>query len=188
MLEPAQVEEKGKLFNHFDDFFSAREKRQAEMIRVESARDHQRRESHDHDCPIKNTTMYTWEKVWSSGGKEMYMRVQVNKKQHENVYSQYYLWQRVYNAASNEWNFCEDFSFPTAAGEPQLIPDSDMETEDELPRFTSEHRMDRSPPPMIDDTMDIVEESSAPTAGIGLYALGENVEYIENKFIIFSSV
>ena len=25
------------------------------------------------------------------------------------------------------------------------------------------------------------------TAGIGLYALGENVEYIENKFIMFSS-
>ena len=26
------------------------------------------------------------------------------------------------------------------------------------------------------------------TAGIGLYALGENVEYIEHKFIMFSSV
>ena len=26
------------------------------------------------------------------------------------------------------------------------------------------------------------------TAGIGLYALGENVEYIENTLIIFSSV
>ena len=34
----------------------------------------------------------------------------------------------------------------------------------------------------------IYQTSSAHTVGIGLYALGENVEYIENTLIIFSSV
>jgi hypothetical protein len=167
MLEPAQVGEKGKLFNHSDDFFSAREKRQAEMIRVESARDRQRRESRDRDRPIKNTTMYTWEKVRSSGGKEMYMRVRVNKRQHEDIYSQFTSSQRVYNAALNEWDFCEDFCFPTTAGDPQPDPDSDPDSDmedyngDELSQIISEHRTHGSPPPPMDDAMDIVEKSSS---------------------------
>lgn len=37
MLEATQVETMDKLFNHFDDSFSTRDKQQAEMIRVESA-------------------------------------------------------------------------------------------------------------------------------------------------------
>ena len=34
MLETSQVEQKGKLFNHFNDFFCARSKRQTEMMRI----------------------------------------------------------------------------------------------------------------------------------------------------------
>ncbi|KAF8811665.1 hypothetical protein BYT27DRAFT_7276416 [Phlegmacium glaucopus] len=164
MLDTVQVEKKGKLFSHFDDFFSAREKRQAEMIRVESAQDRQRRESRERDCPIKNMTMYTWEKVWSSGGQEMYMWVRVNKREHEDVYSLYGRSERLYNAASNEWDFCKDFCFPTAAGDPQPDSDSDEDTEyndDEPQQFISEHRMHSSPSPLMDHAMDVVEESPA---------------------------
>lgn len=38
------VKERGKLFNHYDDFFAARQKRQEELMKVESAVDRQRRE------------------------------------------------------------------------------------------------------------------------------------------------
>ena len=174
MLEAAQVQEleKGKLYNHFDDFFSAREKRQAEMMRAESTRDRQRRESRDRDRPIKNTTMYTWEKARSSGGRELYMRVRVNKRQQEDVYSLYGKSQRLYNAASNEWDFCKDFNFPAAAADSQPESDSDEDTEynyNEPPQLISEYRMHSPsthpvpPPPLTDDrdAMDIVEEPSA---------------------------
>ena len=105
MFETSQVEQKGKLFNHFNDFFCARSKWQTEMMRIESAKDRQRRESRERDRPIKNTTMYIWEKVQSSGSRELYMRVRVNKRQHEDVYDLYGRTKRLYNAASNEWDF-----------------------------------------------------------------------------------
>ena len=183
MLEAAQVEERGKLYNHFDDFFSAREKRQAEMIRVESIRDRQRRESRDRDRPIKNTTMYTWEKVRSSGGRELYMRVRVSKRQHEDIYSMYGKSQRLYNAASNEWDFCKDFCFP-AATDSQPESDSDEDTDSEYnynkpPQFISEHRVDLSstPPPPTDDAMNIVEEPSASYSQDVLQILKLNYGY-----------
>jgi hypothetical protein len=165
MLSTAQVGEKGKLYNHFDDFFSVREKRQAEIMQVESDRDRQRRESREHDRPIKNTTMYTWEKVRSSGGRELYMRVRVNKRQHEDVYDLYRRSQRLYNALSNEWDFCKEFCFPVAGASDYLSDDSDEDTEeneDEPRQVISEHRMHSPPPPppLTDDAMDIVESST----------------------------
>jgi hypothetical protein len=39
------VKEKGKVYNHYNDFFAARKKRQKEMMKVESPRDLQARES-----------------------------------------------------------------------------------------------------------------------------------------------
>src|SRR5271154_4229620 len=79
----------------------------------------------------------------------MYIRVRVNKRQHEDVYSLYCRLERLYNAVSNEWDFCKDFCFPTAAGDPPSDPDSDEDTEyndDEPHQFISEYRM-HSPPP-----------------------------------------
>ena len=55
--------------------------------------------------------MYTWEKTHSSGGQELYMRVQVKKICNEDVYSQYRPSERHYNAFSNEWDFCREFHF-----------------------------------------------------------------------------
>ena len=118
-------EETGKLYGHFDDFFNARDKRQAELIKLESSRERQRRESHEKNPGVKNATMYTWEKTLSSGGQELYMRVRVNKKCNEEVYLDYRPSQRRYNAFSNEWDFCHEFNFGSDRGY-----DSDSDSED----------------------------------------------------------
>jgi hypothetical protein len=161
MLETAKVGRKGTLFTHFNDFFSKREKRQAEIIRMESAKDRQRREAREHARPTKNTTMYTWEKVRSSGGRELYMRVWVNKNDNENVYDRYSSTQRVYNALLNEWDFCKDFCFPAAAGDSPSGSDEDedsWDSDDEPFQPISEHRMRSPSPPPIDHSMAIAEE------------------------------
>ena len=49
------------------------------------------------------------------------MLVQVNKREHEDVYDRYGRLERLYNAALNEWDFC----FPAGPGDSQ--PDSDSE-------------------------------------------------------------
>ncbi|KIM35115.1 hypothetical protein M413DRAFT_79731 [Hebeloma cylindrosporum] len=105
------VEERGRLYNHYDDFFAARQKRQEEMMKVESSTDRQRRESREQNPGIMSATMYVWEKTLSSGGLGMYKRVKVNKKENEDTYSFFRSHQRVFNAFSNEWDFCEDFCF-----------------------------------------------------------------------------
>ena len=163
MLEGSKVQQKGKLFNHFDDFFSAREKRQEEMIKMESVKDRQRRESRDHNRPIKNSTMYIWEKVRSSGGRELYMRVRVNKRQNEDVYDLYSGTQRIYNSASNEWDFCKDFCFADVGGNspPDSDTDEDMGYDDEPCHVISEHRISSPPGHAMDIVEDDVEESPA---------------------------
>jgi hypothetical protein len=105
------VEERGKLFNHYDDFFAARQKRQEELMKVESAADCQQRESHEKNPGTVHAMMYVWEKTQSSGGLELYKRVKVNKKENEDVFAFYRSHQRLFNAFSNEWDFCEEFCF-----------------------------------------------------------------------------
>jgi len=105
------VKDRGKLFNHYDDFFAARQKRQEEMMKVESARDRQWCESRAQNPGIVHAKMYVWEKTQSSGGLELYQRVKVNKKENEDIWSYYRPHQRLFNAFSNEWDFCEDFRF-----------------------------------------------------------------------------
>jgi hypothetical protein len=109
-------EDTGKLYEHFDDFFTARARRQTEIIKLESSRDRQRRESHERNPGIKNSAMYTWEKTRSSGGRDLYIRVRVEKKRNEDVYSEYKPSERCYNAFSNEWDFCHEFDFVSGHG------------------------------------------------------------------------
>jgi hypothetical protein len=125
MLDRDRDEDTGKLYNHFEEFFTARDRRQAEIIKVESSLDRQRRESREKNPGIQSSTMYTWEKTRSSGGKELYMRVRVRKKCNEDVYSQYRPSQRRYNAFSNEWDFCYEFHFGSDRG-----CDSDSDDDD----------------------------------------------------------
>ena len=89
--------------------------------------------------------MYTWEKVQSSGSRELYMRVRFNRWQHEDIYSTYGKLQRFYNAASNEWDFCKDFCFSAATdSQPESDFEEDMDSEhnyNKPPQFISELRM-----------------------------------------------
>ncbi|KDR77443.1 hypothetical protein GALMADRAFT_138554 [Galerina marginata CBS 339.88] len=109
-------EDTGKLYNHFDDFFEARSRRQAELIKLESRQDRHRRESRERIPGVHNATMYTWEKTRSSGGKELYMRVRVNQDCNQDVYWEYRPSQRCYNAYANEWDLCQEFHFGSDRG------------------------------------------------------------------------
>ena len=142
-------EDTGKLYNHFDDFFTARAKRQAELIQLESNRDRQRRESREQNPGIKNSTMYTWEKTRSSGGQELYMRVRVKKTCNEDVYSEYRPSQRSFNAFSNEWDFCHEFHFGSDEGY-----NSDSDSDD---YFNSDKECDN----IIGDGRDDIDDGSA---------------------------
>ena len=103
------VKDKVKIFNHYNDFFAARAKRQKEMIKVKSSRDRQARESRTRNPGVKNAKVYEWEKTQLSGGREVYQQVKVNKKRNEDVYSYYKPHQRLFNAFSNDWDLCEEF-------------------------------------------------------------------------------
>ena len=83
------VEEKGKTFNHYNDFFAAREMHQKELIKVESPKDRQICESRARNPGVKNAKVYEWEKTQSSGGREVYKQVKVNKRRNEDVYFYY---------------------------------------------------------------------------------------------------
>jgi hypothetical protein len=117
MIENAE-EEKGKLFNDWRDFLAIREKRQQEIIKVESSKDRQKRLSREENPRVKNADLYTWEKIRSSGGKEVYMRLRVNKKRNEQVFASYERHQRIYNSLANEWDLCREFSPEPTANSP----------------------------------------------------------------------
>ncbi|KAF8154585.1 hypothetical protein B0H34DRAFT_809159 [Crassisporium funariophilum] len=103
---PATVRETGRNYN---EFFAARNKRQQEMIKLESAVDRQRHKSREQKPGVVNATLFEWEKTQLSGGLELYKRVKVNKKANETVFHSYRSHQRLLNAFSNEWDLCEDF-------------------------------------------------------------------------------
>jgi hypothetical protein len=71
--------EQGKVYNHYNNFFTAREKRQKEMMKVESLQKCEACESRARNPGVKTAKVYEWEKTQSSGGQEMYKHVRVNK-------------------------------------------------------------------------------------------------------------
>jgi hypothetical protein len=124
------VERKGKLYNHWQDFLEKREKRQAEILKVESTKDRQKRISRSQKPGVKNADIYTWEKIRSSGGKEVYMRLRVDKKRNEQVFSSFKQHQRIYNALTNEWDLCKEFGRDVSGKENignQNVEDSDSD-------------------------------------------------------------
>ena len=104
-------DEDGKVYNHYNDFFAARKARQKELMKVEKPRDRQARESRERMPGVKNAKVYEWLKTQSSGGREAYKQVKVNKKQNEDVYDFYKPYQQLFNAFVNEWDLCEEFTF-----------------------------------------------------------------------------
>lgn len=105
------VEDKGNLYAHFDDYFAARDKRQAEMIKVESEVERGRRQSREKQPAIVRAKVFVWEKVESLGGEECYRRTRVPQAENGDTLARYQPCQRLYCAFSNEWDLCEDFRF-----------------------------------------------------------------------------
>lgn len=160
-------EHTGKLYDHFDLFFTARAKRQAEIIKVESSIDRQRRESREKNPGLQNATLYTWEKTRSSGGRELYMRVRVPKKSNEEVYSGYRPSQRCFNAFSNEWDLCHEFQFGTDKG---YDSDSDIDEPlnhlEDVSRIEVEHNdgfLQQTIPTCLSSPQDYTTDESAPS-------------------------
>jgi len=149
------TQEKGKIYNHYDNFFAARAKRQEELMKVESSTDRQRRKSREQQPGFVKATMFVWEKAQSSGGRQLYKRVKVDRKYNEVTYHNFRSHQRLYNAFANEWDLCEDFSFTPAVNDPtDSDDDSDGGYDNSYPQqFVSQPR----PPPPAP-----VEEVDAP--------------------------
>ncbi|KAF9472480.1 hypothetical protein BDN70DRAFT_818581 [Pholiota conissans] len=103
------IQEKGTLYNHWSEFFTTREKQQAELIKVETFKQRRTRLSREKQPAVQNATMYTWHKIQSSGGKEVYMRLQVNKYRNKKVFLRFKDNQKVYNPNRNEWDLCKEF-------------------------------------------------------------------------------
>ena len=113
MLE-IDEDDRGKLFDHFKVFFSSREKRQVELLKVESKVDRQRRESREKNPPLKKTKMFEWTRVMTSDGQTLHMRVLVPQCKHQYFHSELDGDRRIYNAMANEWDIFSEFSLATA--------------------------------------------------------------------------
>ena len=153
-------EEKGKIFNHYNDFFAARERRQKELMKVESLRDRQAREARARKPGVKNAKVYEWEKTQSSGGREVYQRIGVTKKRNEDVYSSYKSYQRLYNAFANEWDLCVEFNFGKKDG---CESDSDTDYDDSDYPVNSVCQSTSSTLPAEVDVVDHEDNSLAPS-------------------------
>ncbi|KAF8180869.1 hypothetical protein BJ912DRAFT_929191 [Pholiota molesta] len=116
---------RGKLFDHWREFITIRRKRQEEIINVKTQKEHDRRLARERNPGVRNADMYTWEKIQSSGGKELYMHHRVRKNRNEAVFASYKKHQRLYNALTNEWDLCRDFDMDNG------VVDSDSEDESE---------------------------------------------------------
>jgi hypothetical protein len=154
-----RVEEKEKIYNHYNDFFTARERRQKEMLKVESDRDRQIRESRARNPGVKKANVYEWEKTQSSGGREVYRRVKVNKKRNEDVYCFYKPYQRLYNAFANEWDLFEDFCFGKKDGDDS---DSDLDEDDDEQSYPKNSVSRPTPLPSLPAPMNVVEHEDSP--------------------------
>jgi hypothetical protein len=165
----ASVDDKAKIFNHYDDFFTARERRQKEMMKVEEPKQRQARESRERNPGVVNARIYEWEKTQSSGGQEVYRRVKVNKKANEDVLYFYKPYQRLYNAFANEWDLCKEFNFGNKDGD-----DSDSDSGYDDPNYP--HNFDSQPTPLSPphapmDVVDPEDSSAAPICSRDPYEL-----------------
>ena len=155
-------DEDGKVYNHYNDFFAARKARQKELMKVEKPRDRQAHESRERMPGVKNAKVYEWLKTQSSGGREAYKRVKVNKKRNEDVYDFYKPCQRLFNAFANEWDLCEEFTFGNKKDEHDSDDDSDDDSDHYYPKnFVSQPT---SVPQLATAPMDIVEHEDNSTA------------------------
>ncbi|KAF8887900.1 hypothetical protein CPB84DRAFT_1849796 [Gymnopilus junonius] len=140
-----------RIFNHWSDYFSRQDKLQKELETVQTPEERQRRASYECNPPTKNTKMYTWERVNSSGGIKVYVRVHVKKSNHQNTLACYEDFKTQYNPFFNEWDFCTDYlGSPVLKGyDPGDDSDDDYDYDgnnNSQPQYTAQNNAQSSPP------------------------------------------
>ena len=126
------------------------------MMKTEQPRDRQARESRARNPGVKSAKIYKWEKTQSSGGQEVYQQVKVNKKCNEDVYYFYKRYQRLYNAFSNEWDLCVEFSIGKKDGY-DSNSDSDYDDKNYPEKFVSHPTSHPTSLPGLAAPMDVIE-------------------------------
>jgi hypothetical protein len=115
MVDREDDDAKCRLFNHWQEFFDMRDRHQNELMRVETSKAQQAHLSREQNPSIKNTTMYYWQRIKLSGGKEIYKRIRINKSNNQSEFECYHPPEHKYNAFANEWDLFEEF-----AGKPTI--------------------------------------------------------------------
>ncbi|KAJ3492525.1 hypothetical protein NLJ89_g11215 [Agrocybe chaxingu] len=80
--------------------------------------------------------MFTWNKIVSSGGRIIFMRVRATKREHQDLLERYPLHQRCYNAFENEWDFFEGFGGEDDAEKEEYAGYMHSDSEDEEIEFS----------------------------------------------------
>ncbi|KAF9470812.1 hypothetical protein BDN70DRAFT_901821, partial [Pholiota conissans] len=120
------VKKKGSLYNHWEEYFAKRLKRHQEKLNVETPKEWQIWLSRERNPSVKNADMYTWKKIQSSGGKELYMRLKVDKKKNATVHGDFQEHHRIFNSFDNEWDLCKEF------GRDSNMASQDSDSEDNV--------------------------------------------------------
>jgi hypothetical protein len=89
------------------EFFSARDRRQAEKESKETPEHRQRRLQRQRDRPVKKAKVFTWD--YNDGDPPQRVRTCVSQKYNEDTIAGYGRRQKIYNAWDNEWDLCEEF-------------------------------------------------------------------------------
>ena len=156
-----------KLVSDMNKFFEARQLRQKEIERSESDCDRQSRQDREANPPIKDTTMYTWDRITTSGGVEVYARLRVPKKCNEDTYFLFPLAARRYNACFNEWDFSDEFAPPRLPRLPRFDASDD---EDDNGSNNYDSHVNHSPPDMPNNGLPFTGEDRPPSPSFGTFS------------------
>ncbi|CAA7261107.1 unnamed protein product [Cyclocybe aegerita] len=100
----------GDLCGDWQHFLDQRAARQTELIEHGGRNFRNWIKQREENPPRRNTNIFTWSRIVSSGGKEIFMRTRVEKRRHDNVFNEYTPAQCRYNALENEWDLFEEFA------------------------------------------------------------------------------
>ncbi|CAA7265265.1 unnamed protein product [Cyclocybe aegerita] len=100
----------GDLCGDWQHFLDQRAARQTELIEHGGRNFRNWIKQREENPPRWNTNIFTWSRIISSGGKEIFMRTRVEKRRHDNVFNEYTPAQCRYNALENEWDLFEEFA------------------------------------------------------------------------------
>ncbi|KAF9038168.1 hypothetical protein BJ165DRAFT_1408076 [Panaeolus papilionaceus] len=102
-----------QLYEHWTHFFSSQKKRQVELDRCETVQERSRRLARERNPSKKRAVVYRWKKV-VTGGKSLYARIRINRRNQEDVLHSFFkkpAFTRRFNAypETPEWDLYEHF-------------------------------------------------------------------------------